>query len=285
MNRDQLTSKVFPDIQASYSKRDTMLYAFGVGVCIDPLDSRELRFVFEKALQALPSMSCVLAHPGGWIMAPELEVNWVKLLHVEQRFSLVRPIPAEGLVTGRFRITGIVDKGPESGALLYLEKTLYGEAGDLLGTVNSGYFLRGDGGCGSWGEPAIELATVPASAACGHIEMPTSPVAALIYRLSGDYNPLHADPDVARKAGFEKPILHGLCTYGVACQSLIRALCDFDATRLVGMSARFTKPVYPGETLRTEWWRADDGTVQFRSWCVERNLLVLDRGLAIIASS
>ncbi|MES2684311.1 MAG: MaoC/PaaZ C-terminal domain-containing protein [Pseudomonadota bacterium] len=260
-----------------------MLYALGVGACTDPLDSRELRFVFEQELQALPSMSCVLAHPGSWIMAPELEVNWVKLLHAEQHFSLLRPLPVEGAVTGKFRITGIVDKGPESGALLYLEKSLHDAAGDLLGTVGSTYFLRGDGGCGSWGEAGAELATVPDSAPSGTIEVPTLPTAALIYRLSGDYNPLHADPTIARKAGFEKPILHGLCTYGVACQSLIRALCDFDASRLRGMGARFTRPVYPGETLRTEWWMADDGAVQFRSWSVERNLMVLDRGSATIA--
>ena len=148
MNRDRLLSKIFPEIRAPYAKRDTMLYALGVGACTDPLDSRQLRFVFEPELQALPSMSCVLAHPGSWVTAPELEINWVKLLHAEQHFNLLRPLPAEGVVTGRFRITGVVDKGAESGALLYLEKSLHDEAGLLLGTVGSTYFLRGDGGCG-----------------------------------------------------------------------------------------------------------------------------------------
>jgi acyl dehydratase len=109
--------------------------------------------------------------------------------------------------------------------------------------------------------------------------MPTLPVAALIYRLSGDPNPLHADPAVARKAGFDRPILHGLCTYGVACQSLVRELCEFDAARLCGMRARFTRPVFPGETLRTQWWR-QDGLVRFQSRSVERDEVVLDRGTA-----
>lgn len=283
MNREKLLGKVFADISTQYGKRDTMLYALGVGAAQDPLDARDLRFVFEKDLQALPSISCVLAHPGPWIMAPELEVNWVKLLHAEQHFELIRPIPAEGSVVGGFRITGILDKGPDKGALLYLQKSLRLSSGEPLGTVSSTYFLRGDGGCGNWGEAGAELPAIPATAASGAIDLPTLPIAALIYRLSGDYNPLHADPTVARKAGFEKPILHGLCTYGVACQSLVRAVCDHDATRLRGMGARFTKPVYPGETIRTQWWRGSAADqIQFRCLSVERDEVVLDRGVANI---
>lgn len=284
MNRDKLLSKVFADIPATYTRRDTMLYALGVGACQAPLDSRELRFVYEKDLQALPSLSCVLAHPGAWITAPELELNWVKLLHAEQHFNLRMPLPAEGAVTGKYRITGLVDKGPDSGALLYLEKALHTPSGDLIGTVGSTYFLRGDGGCGSWGQPGSDLPVVPSHAPSGAIDLPTLPIAGLIYRLSGDYNPLHVDPAVARKAGFEKPILHGLCVYGVACQSLIRAVCDFDASRLRGMGARFTKPVYPGETIRTQWWTGAHGAVQFRCLSVERNEVVLDRGVASVVA-
>jgi acyl dehydratase len=108
------------------------------------------------------------------------------------------------------------------------------------------------------------------------------PITALIYRLSGDYNPLHADPAVARKAGFERPILHGLCTFGIACQSLIRALCGNDASRLRGLGARFTKPVFPGETIRTEYWTSEGGSVQFRSRSVNRDEVVLDRGTASV---
>jgi len=282
MNRDQLIRKIFPDIPTAYTQRDTMLYALGVGACADPLDAAALRFVFEKYLQALPSMSCVLAHPGSWVTAPELEINWVKLLHAEQHFQLFKPLPSEGKVTGKFRVRGVVDKGIESGALLSFEKTLHDAEGDVLGTVHSTYFLRADGGCGSWGEPPAALPLVPSSEPSGCIEAATLPIAALVYRLSGDYNPLHADPAVARKAGFDKPILQGLCAYGVVCQSLIRGLCDFDASRLRAMGARFTKPVYPGETLRTEWWTGPEGQVQFRCWSVERALLVLDRGVATI---
>lgn len=278
MNRERLLGKVFADIRANYTQRDTMLYALGVGAAQDPLDARDLRFVFEKNLQALPSMSCVLAHPGPWIMAPELELAWHKLLHAEQHFDLDQPLPSEGELVGAYRITGLLDKGPESGALLYFEKALSLANGTPIGTVRSTYFLRGDGGCGNWGERGADLLTIPEREPDGSIDTPTLSIAALIYRLSGDYNPLHADPEVARKAGFEKPILQGLGSFGVACQSLVRALCGHDASRLRAMSARFTKPVYPGETIRTQWWTGAGGVHRFRCLSVERNEVVLDRG-------
>jgi acyl dehydratase len=285
MNLERVISRVFPEIRAQYGKRDTMLYALGLGACQDPLNDRELRYVYEGELQALPSLACVLAHPGFWVREPELEVDWVKLVHAEQHFDLARPLPVDGEVIGRYRVTGVVDKGADKGALMYMDKSLYLPGGELIGTVGSTYFMRGDGGCGSWGEPGRELPATPAAAADGSVDLPTLPIAALIYRLSGDYNPLHADPAIARKAGFDKPILHGLCTYGVACLSLIRALCDDDATRLRSMGARFTKPVFPGETLRTEYWVGDDGQIQFRCLSVERNLVVLDRGTATVVAA
>lgn len=282
MNLDRLLKRQFPDVRAAYTLRDTMLYGLGVAACQNPLDERQLRFAYEGALQALPSMSCVLAHPGFWIKEPQLEANWVKLVHAEQSFELSAPLQPDGELTGRYRITGVVDKGPQTGALMYFEKSLYTVAGAFLGNVRSTYFLRGDGGCGSWGEPGAELPTAPTRAPAGSVDVPTLPIAALIYRLSGDYNPLHADPAVARKAGFDKPILHGLCTFGVACQALIRALCDNDASRLRQQAARFTKPVFPGETIRTEYWTSQGGAVQFRSLSVERNEVVLDRGTAFV---
>ncbi len=284
MNLQQLTTFGFPEIRAAYTRRDTMLYALGVGACKDPLNADELKFVYEGALQALPSLSCVVAHPGFWIKAPELAVNYLKLVHAEQHFDLIAPLAPEGELIGRYRITGVVDKGAQAGALVYFEKSLHGVDGTVVGTVQSTYFLRGDGGCGNWGQPGRELPLIPTTPATGRVDLPSLPIAALIYRLSGDYNPLHADPQIARKAGFEKPILQGLCTYGMACCSLIRALCPTDASRLVQMGARFTKPVYPGETIRTEYWAAGDGTLQFRSIGLERGEVVLDRGIAKIRS-
>ncbi len=282
MNLDKLIARQFPAIRATYAKRDTMLYALGVSACQDILNADELKFVYEGALQALPSLSCVLAHPGFWVKAPELEVNWMKMVHAEQHFTLTRTLPPDGEVIGSFRITGVVDKGADSGAIIYFEKTLHTVEGATLGTVESAYFLRGDGGCGNWGRPARELPKIATNAATGSIDIPTLPISALIYRLSGDYNPLHADPMFARRAGFDRPILQGLCTYGVACLALVRAACNFDAGRLISMGARFTKPVYPGETIRTEYWEVGADELQFRSLSVERNEVVLDRGVARI---
>jgi len=282
MNLARILDYKFPEIRARYGIRETILYALGVGACSDPLNEDELSFVYEANLQSLPSMCCVLAHPGFWAKNPEFEIDWVKLVHAEQRFTLVAPLPAQGEVIGQYKISGVVDKGHGKGTLLHFDKVLLNGDGTLLGSVVSTLFLRGDGGCGSWGEPALELTVVPATAPTGRIDVETSTLSALTYRLSGDYNPLHADPAVARDAGFPRPILHGLCTFGVACQALIRELCGFDAKRLRTLGARFTKPVYPGETLRTEYWLQDRGEVQFRCSVVERGEVVLDRGVALI---
>ena len=281
MDREAVLAKTFDELPARYTTRDTMLYALGLGACQDPMDPRQLRYVYEKQLQAIPSLSCVLAHPGPWLTAPELGITWVKLLHAEQSIELSAPLPAEAEITGRYRISGLVDKGPDKGAMMYFEKKLLDQSGELLATVRSTYFLRGDGGCGDWGEPGIRLSAVPEREPDGAVTLRTTDQAALLYRLSGDYNPLHADPEVARKAGFEKPILQGLCTFGIACRSLIEGLCDHDAGRLRGMGARFTKPVYPGETLQTRWWHsADSDSIRFQTLSLDRQLVVLDRGEA-----
>jgi len=282
VNNDLVAAKVFDAVSSSYSARDTILYALGIGACSDPLDLRSLRFVYERDLQVVPSQCCVLAHPGAWFMDPELQIDWVKLLHAEQRFELHQPLPVSGTVIGSYRINGVVDKGASSGALMYMEKRLRTAEGQSLATVRSTYFLRGDGGAGSWGHADPELPSVPATPETGTVDSPTSALSALVYRLSGDLNPLHADPAVARSAGFDRPILHGLCTYGIACKALISATCNDDASRLREMSARFTRPVYPGDTIRTKWWQLADGTIQFQCISLEHGHVVLDRGLARI---
>jgi acyl dehydratase len=280
MNIDQFTKQPLPEIRSAYTRRDTILYALGVAACQNPLDPEDLKFVYESTLQALPSLACVIAQPSFLTRAPEQEVDWARAVHAEQYFNLCAPLPAEGDVVARYRITGIVDKGPQSGALVYFEKSLYSTGGSQLGTVESTVFLRGDGGCGNWGRPGREFPVVPTGAPLGAMEVATLPISALIYRLSGDYNPLHADPEIARQAGFDKPILHGLCTFGIACHALIRALCHSNATRLLSLGARFTKPVFPGETIRTEFWHSGGERVQFRCISSQRNEVVLDRGVA-----
>nr|WP_249158124.1 MaoC/PaaZ C-terminal domain-containing protein [Bradyrhizobium jicamae] len=203
-------------------------------------------------------------------------------MHGEQSFDIHNPIPAEGTVRANYEIAAVADKGAGKGAILHLVKTLDDAAtGARLATVRSVLFLRGDGGCGSFGEVPADPAGIPEQAPSQTTDIPTLPQSALIYRLSGDYNPIHADPDAAAKAGFDRPILHGLCTLGVATRAVLATFADGKPARLASLSARFSRPVYPGETIRTEFFPAGN-QVRFRSRVIERDVVVLDRGTAVL---
>jgi len=270
----------FPDLEHRYEAKDTILYALGVGCGADPMDRTELPFVYEEGLKALPTMAVVLGYPGFWLKDPQTGVDWRKILHGEQGLVIHKPLPASGTVIGRSRVTEIVDKGPGKGALLYSDRQVFDKAtGDLLATLTSTTFIRGEGGFGGPSGPAPEPHILPERAPDETVDLKTLPQAALIYRLSGDYNPLHADPDVAASAGFERPILHGLCTYAVAGRAILRACCGNDPARLRRFDLRFSAPVMPGETVRTEIWR-DGSRVSFRARVVERDIVVLNNGLA-----
>ncbi|MHB1354250.1 MAG: MaoC/PaaZ C-terminal domain-containing protein, partial [Thiobacillus sp.] len=285
MNLEKLLAHKFTPIVHPLVARDCMLYAAGIGVGARPEADSDLQFLYEKGLKVFPSFVNVIAHPGGWIQAPELGVDWVKLLHGEQAFEIHRPLEAGKTYVGTFSVTDVVDKGPGKGALVFMQKELR-EAGsdDLVSTVTSTYFLRGDGGSGGTRTEVALPHPLPDRAADGQCVLPTLVQAALIYRLSGDYNPIHADPVVARKAGFEKPILHGLCTLGVATRAILQATCNDQAERLKALSLRFSSPVYPGETVATDYW-IDGNIVSFRSRSVERDVVVLNNGRAEIAAA
>lgn len=272
------------DVRHTYTAKDTMLYALGLGMGADPLDEPQLRFVYEKDLVALPTMAAVLASPGFWMRErKEIGIDFMKLVHGEQSVRLHAPLPPAGMVTGRTRVTRVVDKGEGKGAILHVEKELLDAQLQPLATVESVYFLRGDGGfskaCGQADEPAPAAAAMPDSAPELVLDLPTRADQALLYRLSGDVNPLHADPAFAAKAGFARPILHGLATWGIAGRGLLAAYADFDATRLSAMRARLSAPVYPGETVRLESWR-DGSEICFRARVVERDVIVLTHGRA-----
>lgn len=274
-------------VRQTYTTRDTILYALGLGLGSDPMDPRQLRYVYEKDLVVLPTMAAVLASPGAWMRErTELGIDFLKLVHGEQGVTIHQPLPVSGTVVGESRVTRIVDKG--KGAVMHVEKTLTdADSGALLATAEQVLFLRGDGGFsgGRGGDaPAPSLPAVPESAPDTLLEVPTRPEAALIYRLSGDTNPLHADPTVAAKAGFPKPILHGLATWGNAARALVQQFADHDPSRLRGIRARLTSPVYPGETLVVEAWRVAEGEVAFRVRVIERDVVVLNNGRALIAS-
>ena len=280
MNLDAFREHRFEPLVASYTDRDTMLYALSLGLCADPSDARELPFVYEKNLVSLPSMSAVLAHRGAWITQQKFAVNWVKLLHGEQRAVFHRPLPVSGELRGEYLIRAVVDKGAERGALVYFDKLLYNVAnGDHLCTVSATYFLRADGGAGGFGVAPEPLPAVPERAVDFIDEIKTSPRAALLYRLNGDRNPIHADSEMAQKAGFPVPILHGLCTYGMCGYFVLRRAFDYDVSCMGSLGLRFSSPVFPGETLRMEGWKLEQG-VAFQATVAERGQRVISDGFA-----
>ncbi|WP_158970070.1 MaoC/PaaZ C-terminal domain-containing protein [Chachezhania sediminis] len=281
----RLKSRPFPAVEQTYTRKDTILYALGLGLGADPLDPAHLRATYERdpGFCALPSMVNVLAGPGFWAMEPDTGLVWQKILHGEQSFTLHAPLPAEGTLIGNTRIVEIVDKGEGKGALLYSERTLTDKAtGTLIATVEGTSFARGNGGFSGPTGPVKSVHALPEGDPDTIFEHKTQPGQALIYRLSGDENPLHADPEVARGAGFDRPILHGLSTLGVASWSITAALAGGDPSALKHLQLRFTSPVYPGETIRTEMWRSGD-EISFRARVVERDVVVLNNGLARLA--
>lgn len=254
------------------TQRDTILYALGVG-------AEELQFVYESGLLALPTLLGVLATPGFIWRDPKYGVNWRRILHGEQSLELFAPAPIEGEFFGETRIEALVDKGAEKGAICYLSREIRDASGVHIATVRSATFLRGDGGFGgpSHGGPTRNR-PAPKRAPEHVATLATWPHQAMIYRLSGDYNPLHIDPCVAKVAGFDRPILHGMCTYGVVGRALLSTLCGNDPSRMKRMDARFSAPVYPGETIITEIWRHDETSAAFRASVAERQLVVLNHG-------
>jgi len=282
MDLEALKAHRFEPKRLRYGFKDTILYALSVGVGEDPLDADQLRLTYEKQLLALPSMAAVLAHPGAWIANPLFKVNFLKLLHGEQNLTVHKSLPPEGEVEANYRIAAVADKGPEKGALVYFEKVLTEtDSGQTLCTVSSTLFLRADGGCGSFGTPPPALPPETPQAPTLAAELKTSVSAALLYRLNGDLNPIHVDPAAATKAGFERPILHGLCTYGIVGYLLTRAACGNDPGRLRSLGARFSSPVYPGETIRVEGVEVPGG-VHFRALVPSRSQVVLSQGFARI---
>jgi acyl dehydratase len=288
----KLKSWPFADVEQSYGWKDSALYALGVGYGHDPLDERQLRFVYEDRMQTVPTMPVVLAGPGFWVKDPASGIDWVRVLHGEQSLTLHRPLPVEGTVIGRTAVVGVIDKGKDKGAILQQKRTLHDKAsGELLATIEHLTFARGNGGFSQiegngppGGDPPPPAKpAAPETAPDIVCDLPTMPQSALLYRLCADLNPLHADPAVARSAGFPRPILHGLASYGVAGHAILRSCCDYDPTRLKSIGLRFSGPVFPGETIRTEIWRS--GTrVQFRARVLEREAIVLSHGIAELTS-
>lgn len=278
-----LTAKI-PEVEQRYGWRDCALYALGIGVGLDPLNESDLAFLDETRPRVHPSMCDVLGYPGFWQRDPAFGLDWVRTVHGEHAFRIHRPLPIEGHVRGVSRIVDLVDKGRGLGALIYVEREIVDVAsGALLATVNQTVFCRGDGGFGGKTAGPAPRA-LPDRAPDTAIEIPTSPQAALIYRLSGDYNPLHSDPGAARAAGFDRPILHGLATFGATCHGLMKRLCDSDPSAVRALGGRFSAPVFPGDTLRIEIWREGVGRFAYRTTVPARSTVVVNNGSFEVAA-
>jgi acyl dehydratase len=281
---DKLMALKIPDVERTYTQRDPIFYALSLGLGQDPVNADELPFVYENGLKVLPTFPVVVAQPGFWARDLDTGIDWVKVLHGEHDLKLHRPLPAAGTVTSETRVLDVVDKGPGKGALIYSQRKVHDKAsGELLATITQTSFCRGDGGFGGPQRPTREPHPLPERAPDVACDLPTRPEMALIYRWNADMNPLHADPAIAKAAGFPRPILHGLATFGVAGHAILKEMCGYDPARFKSIAVRFSAPVYPGETIRTEMWR-DGPIVSFRARVVERDVIALNNGRAEIGA-
>jgi acyl dehydratase len=263
--------------QRSWTSTDALLYAIGVGAGLgDPL--QELQFTTENTAgvqqQVLPTFGVLLAQarPAGNLG----DFDRAMLVHAEQSIELHKPLPVEGTLQTSAMVTGIYDKG--SGALIQTENHAVDAAtGEPAVTTRSGTFIRGEGGFG--GDRGTSAAwQLPDRAPDFKVTQQTRPEQALLYRLSGDRNPLHADPAFAARGGFSRPILHGLCTYGITGRVLLHELCGSDPAKFASMSGRFSSPVLPGESLVVSIWTGEDGVAQFQT-AKQDGTVVIDRGV------
>jgi acyl dehydratase len=240
--------------QVGYTRDQVILYHLGVGAGNPPTDANELEYTYEKNLKVLPSFGVIptFGSMAGMGSVPGLKFNFAMLLHGEQDLTVHQPIPPEARITNRARIAEIWDKG--KAALVVLQVDTKDESGRALFTNRFSLFLRGEGGFG--GEPGPKVGNAaPERAPDGRAEVATLPQQALLYRLSGDKNPLHADPEFAKLGGFDRPILHGLCSYGITCKAVVDNVLGGDVAKVARYQARFAGVAYPGETYVVSWWR------------------------------
>ncbi len=260
---DKALGAKLPETRFAWNEDTLILYALGagVGIGVDQTSPAVLQYAYENGLKALPTFGVVPAFPAlvGMMNLPGLSFNPMMLLHGEQHLEIVtRPIPTHATVTSRATVKAIYDKG--KGALVVLGVTTSRDDGTVLFENEFGVFLRGEGGFGGESGPAPGN-EAPNRAPDAVVEYPTMTHQALLYRLSGDKNPLHADPGFAAMGGFDKPILHGLCTFANVGRAVIQACAGDDPTRFRSIKVRFARPVMPGQTITTEMWRESDNEI------------------------
>lgn len=273
----RLMGFAFPARAVTYDARETMLYALAVGMAADPAEPGELAYAYEATQRVVPSFATALAFDDTWLEAGGIDLRHV--VHGALHLRCHAPLPAAATVSVTTRVAGLSDKSEGRAGIVLQEAAIHDAAGVSYATVLSTLFVRGAGGFGgSVGQQPAPHA-VPERAPDEILRVPTMRNQALLFRLLGDRNPLHADPAAAEAAGFQGPILHGACTFGIACAALLRACCGLDPDRLATLAARFAGPLYPGEILRFTLWH-DGDAVAFRAHADARDALVLDNGHA-----
>lgn len=269
---DQLLALAIPARLCSYTERDTMLYALGVGFGSDPMDRDELRFVYEEGLKAVPTQATTVAWDRSWV--PASGIDWPKVVHGEQLITMGQALQPSGDVVATARVSEVLDKG--TGALVRVETQLKDALSEAwLCTTTTSFFVRGAGGFSAAASKGAARKPLPDRRPDATHEAQTFGHQALLYRLSGDRNPHHASPAAAEAGGFARPVLHGLCTYGLACRSVLRAFCNFEPARIAAFGARFSNPVFPGDTLRFDMWN-DGDDVLLRGLCLQRGSVVIE---------
>lgn len=283
----------YPDVMSlktegvpyAWSDREVMLYALGIGMGNDPLNEKELLFVNEgyftkKALKVVPTFASVCT----WGASPgQIDLNRVMVVDAERDIIFHKTMPVTAKVTADSSVAGVFDKGKEKGAVVQRQTVVKDAAsGDKLVTILSSTFARGDGGFGGPTEGQPEPHQVPTRSPDMTVDITTRPDQALLYRLSGDRNPLHSDPEFATRAGFKVPILHGMCTYGITCRGVLQTYADYDPTAFRRHAVRFSSPVFPGETITMDLWK-DGNIVSFEARVKARNVTVVKNGRTELA--
>jgi acyl dehydratase len=293
IDREKALGADLGESTGSYGPDDVILYHLGIGAGFRATDPGELAYTYEKNLKVLPSFSVVAGAGmtararrgdaggglGGLANVPGLSYNRALLLHGEQDIEIHRPLPTAAEFKTRGRVAEIYDKG--KAALVIVEYASSDERGPLF-TNRMSLFLRGEGGFGGPSGPPPGNAR-PERAPDGTVESSTLPQQALLYRLNGDKNPLHADPEFASRGGFDKPILHGLCSFGIVCKAIVDAALDGDPTRVARYAVRFAGVAFPGETLRTSWWR-ENGKLLIDVQSAERGAPIISNAAVSLRS-
>ena len=282
LDYDKLMATKIVDLRLRYEDSEAILYALSIGMGRDPLDRKELPYVYEQGdvFKTVPTLATVLVPD---MFPPGLGWDFGQVLHSEQRMQLYRPLPPRADILINKRVADVFDWGPRKGALFLFEADARLASDDtMLFTLGCTVMARGDGGFGGPSGKGPRPHRAPRRDPDLSCDISTREDQALLFRLTGDRNPLHADPAVATRAGFGVPILHGMCSYGIACRAILRTICDYDYTLIESFDGRFTSPVLPGDVITTDMWQ-DGNIVSFRCSVKDRDVIVLRNGKCTLA--